>query len=198
MDFNDKSNEPEHAGKLREIVKAPDSEWRQKLFSLMAIISDVMQIQELKTFLEEHLPDKSSQYHNRMSEMATILSEKIRLFGSDQRVLESIISDIVSTQQQINQLTQKLQMTKAVLAEILGAGAKKTVGKHWVSIGFPKLFVRIESRGEIPKQYFSAQPDKKMILDHFKSTGEMVAGVVVKESRPSVIIKEYSNSKRKE
>jgi hypothetical protein len=193
MNLNEKPKEPEHVIRLREIVKAPESEWRQKLFGLMAAISDVMQIQELKTFIEEHLPDKKSQFHNRMSEMATILAEKIRLFGSDQRVLQSMVSDIVNTQQQISQLTQKLQSAKAALAEMLGAGAKKSVGKYWVGIGFPKLFVRVENKEEIPKQFYSAQPDKKMILNHFKSTGEMVSGILVKEYRPSVVIKEFEN-----
>ena len=193
MDFDNKVKEPENIGKLREIVKAPENEWRQKLFGLMATIGDAIRVQELKAFIESHLPDKTSQHYNRMDEMATILSEKIRLFGSDLHALERMVNEIVSTQQQINDLTQKIQNTKAVLVEMLGAGAKKTVGKYWVGIGFPKLFVRLENKEEIPKQYYSTQPDKKMILDHFKSTGEMVAGALIKEYRPSVAIKEFEN-----
>ena len=191
MSFDNNAKEPENIGKLREIVKAPDNEWRQKLFGLMATINNAAQVQEIKTFIEAHLPDKKSQFYNRMSEMATILSEKIRLFGSDIRALEVMVNEIVSTQQQINELTQKIQNTKAVLVEMLGAGAKKTVGKYWVGIGFPKLFVRVENKEEIPQNFYSAQPDKKLILEHFKSTGEMVSGVQVKEYRPAVAIKEF-------
>jgi len=174
---------------LRAITKAPEDEWRERLTAVIGRNAEPAQVQEMRAFLNDHLSHATERYRERMTSMIALLSAKLSELGLNGTVVAEVVGRIVELQDEVSRLSEALRSSKDALAGMLGTGARQTVGAYSVHIGYPRASIRVLDKAKVPEILRTFQPDRQLILRHFKSTGEVPAGVDITESRPAVVVK---------
>ncbi|MBN1917221.1 MAG: hypothetical protein JW889_04870 [Verrucomicrobia bacterium] len=179
----------ESVARLRAVLKLPDEEWRPSLNSLIGSAPDPTVLQAMRCFLETRLPHAGNAHAARMRDMIGVLSGELTQLSSSEPVLQDLVTRIAGVQREIDQLSATLRSAKDTLAAMLGVNTKRTVGSFRVSIGQPQASVRVVDKDRVPDAFRSLQVDKRLVLRHFRSTGEVPAGVEVGQTRPIVVVK---------
>lgn len=83
----------------------------------------------------------------------------------------------------------EIEKVSAQLAEAVGEGVRRTLGKIDVRVTAPKPGLRVTSEGDVPASFLTPKPDRKRLLAHIQETGEVPTGVEVTEGRSIVYTK---------
>lgn len=189
MRVSERQQEKPWVDDLRTIMKTPEDEWRERLTAVIGHNPEPAQVQEMRAFLNDHLSQATARYRERMTSMIALISAKLTQLGLSSTVVADVVGRIAELQDEVTRLSDALRSSKDALAGMLGTGARQTVGPYSVHIGYPRAAIRVLDKAKVPETLRTSQPDRRLILKHFKSTGEVPAGVDIKESRPAVVVK---------
>jgi len=122
------------------------------------------------------------------------LDQRLRARASEPQVLQRIVEEAWSLDQQRQAIARRLEELKSVVAIGLGPEQERTTGRFGVRTAGLVHSLRVPSPGLVPAEIMSRQPDRKAILTHFHQTGEVVAGTTMTARRPSVRIWEVEGA----
>ena len=96
---------------------------------------------------------------------------------------------LIELRQEKRYLEGEIESVSARLAEALGEGTKRTIGDIEVRVTVAKPGMRIVEEARVPEAFLTAKPDRKKLLAHMQSTGEVPDGVEPTEGRATVYAK---------
>jgi len=103
--------------------------------------------------------------------------------------LRALAERLVELRQEKRYLEGEIERVGGLLAEALGQGTKRTLGDIQVRVSVARPGVRIVRAAEVPAEFLSRQPDRKLILAHLTATGQVPPGVEATVGRPTVFAK---------
>jgi len=103
--------------------------------------------------------------------------------------LNALAERLVELRQEKRYLEGEIERVSAALADALGEGQRQRFGAIEVRVSTARPGVRILRPADVPETFRSLQPDRKLLLAHLHSTGEVPAGVEATVSRPVVYAK---------
>lgn len=104
----------------------------------------------------------------------------------DDATLNSLALRLLELRQEKRYLDTQIDTVSAELAAALGPGAKREFTGVSVRVTAAKPGLRIVRAAEVPSEFRSLQPDRKLLLQHIATTGAVPAGVAVTEGKPVV------------
>jgi hypothetical protein len=172
---------------LRSALQAPDPDWREALqLLLQAHTSDLLGMQRLRAFLLQHLATAGERFHPRLEAMVQAVEQQVCQAAQDGAALERVAADLLDLQAQRAQLQQQIELHRDLIELAVGHGNKRGLGTHRVSVGQPGVSLRVLDAEQVPAAFLRPQPDRKAILEQFRSTGEIIPGTQVNPRRPTV------------
>ncbi len=109
--------------------------------------------------------------------------------GRSEEQLRGLVERLVELRQEKRYLEGEIERVSSEVAEALGEGAKRAFGDIQVRVSVARPGLRIVRAAEVPPEFQTKQPDRKLILSHFNTTGEMPPGVEATLGRPIVYAK---------
>jgi len=176
---------------LREILLADETVWAGKLDDLVeSFSSDPIQAVRTKQFVRDRIATAKPGYAARLEAMFDQISAAIRRIDPHNALVDRLADRVHQLSQKRQEIDSELTDAKQLLVALVGEqsiarGARfrvKTSGAGWS--------LRILDKQEIPTRWQSPQPDRKAILQHFKTTGEIIPGASVSARQPSVHLSE--------
>lgn len=174
---------------LRGVLTASEEEWQARLGELVARYPEDRDVRSMKRFLEDHLANARSSHVRRMSQMTEHLGRRLALKGRESASPAALVREIVHMQEEIDRLSEDLRIAKDTLALMIGEGKAARFENYVVSIGKPGLSLRVLFPEKVPSKFKSLQPDRKALLQYYKSTGEIPDGVEYNKTKTPVSIK---------
>ena len=113
---------------------------------------------------------------------------------SDDAKLAALAERLFELRDEKRYLENEIEKVSAELAEALGGGTKRTLGKIDVRVTQPKPGLRVTAEGDVPESFLTPKPDRKRLLAYIQETGEIPAGVEVTEGRPVVYTKSAADA----
>jgi hypothetical protein len=177
---------------LRTVLRLPDDRWQQNLDELMGEQPDPLTVRGMREFLSSRLGQAGKADAGRMRDMIAVLDVRLANEAKNQEAVERLLSRIADLQDEARRVDATLQAAKDTLVQMIGYRTKRRLSQFRFSIGRPLHSVRVIDRDRVADAYRSLQVDRRLILNHFRSTGEVPTGVEIRETRPSVIVKRLS------
>ncbi|MBL8857641.1 MAG: hypothetical protein JNL28_03930 [Planctomycetes bacterium] len=104
----------------------------------------------------------------------------------DDATLNSLALRLLELRQEKRYLEGEIDTVSQQLAEGLGQGTKRDFDNVSVRVSVAKPGLRIVRAAEVPAEFRSLQPDRKLLLQHVATTGTAPAGVAITEGKPIV------------
>lgn len=103
--------------------------------------------------------------------------------------LQALAERLVEMRAEKRYLEAEIERVGAELAAAIGEGAKRTLGSIEVRISKSRPGLRVVSAADVPVEFLRPQPDRKLLLQHIQTTGEIPPGVEASVGRPIVYAK---------
>ncbi|MFT5732290.1 MAG: hypothetical protein ACJA2W_001014 [Planctomycetota bacterium] len=103
--------------------------------------------------------------------------------------LAALAERLVELREEKRYVEGEIESVSEKIAAALGAGAKEMLGDVEIRVAKPKPGLRIISESDVPAAFLTAKPDRKLLMAHIESTGEVPTGVEVTEGRSTVFAK---------
>jgi len=175
---------------LREALGALDSEWQGQLQPLLAHLSDdLLGLMQVRSFLAQHREAAGDRFRPRLESMTAMVEQHVRQVAGDGAALAQVAAQMLELQGQRAVLQQQFELRRDLLEIVVGHGQRRALGAHRVSVGSPGMSLRVVDAEQVPPAFQKPQPDRKAILAHVQSTGELVPGTEVGTRRPAVTVK---------
>ncbi|MEM8711196.1 MAG: hypothetical protein AAGG01_09600 [Planctomycetota bacterium] len=113
---------------------------------------------------------------------------------SDEAKLAALAGRLFELRDEKKYLETEIEKVSLQLAAAVGEGTKRTLGKVDVRVTEAKPGLRIVREADVPESFLTPKPDRKRLLEHVKTTGEVPSGVEVTEGRPVVYVKAAAES----
>ncbi len=107
----------------------------------------------------------------------------------DDTTLKSLALRLLEMRQEKRYLEVEIEKVSIELAAGLGQGTKREFGEVSVRVSVAKPGLRILRAADVPAAFCSAQPDRRLLLQHIATTGEVPPGVATTEAKPVVYTK---------
>ena len=103
--------------------------------------------------------------------------------------LRDLAERLMEMRQEKKYLEGEIESVSARIAEAIGEGVKRRVDHFEVRVSEAKPGLRVLDEGDVPEAFLTAKPDRRKLLDHVASTGEIPSGVEVTQGRAIVYVK---------
>ena len=103
--------------------------------------------------------------------------------------LPALAERLVELREEKRYVEGEIESVSAKIAAALGAGAKELVGSVEIRVSKPRPGLRVITESDVPAEFLTAKPDRKLLMAHIESTGEVPMGVEVTEGRSTVFAK---------
>lgn len=107
----------------------------------------------------------------------------------DDAELTAIAERLVELREEKRYLEGEIEQVSAQLSAAIGEGGKRTLGSVEVRVTEARPGLRVVSEEDVPAAFLVPKPDRKRLMEHIRTTGEVPAGVEVTEGRPTVYAK---------
>ena len=115
---------------------------------------------------------------------------RIHVAGTmDDATLNELALRLLELRQEKRYLEGEIERVSQELAGSLGQGVKRDFDGVQVRVSVAKPGLRIVRAADVPPAFRSLQPDRKLLLQHLATTGEVPAGVEVTAPKPIVYTK---------
>lgn len=182
---------------LRAVLQAPDDDWRAVLERLLDEHgSDLLGLQRLRAFLVLHVASAGDRYRARLEQMVAVVEQRLLDATGDSLVLEALASDLLALQAQRDEVLSRIELHRSLLELAVGHGNKRVLGATRISVSSPGVSLSVPEPSLVPEGFSTPQPDRKAILEHFRTTGEIVSGTRINPRRPVVSVKAVPSAAR--
>lgn len=107
----------------------------------------------------------------------------------DDAALHELALRLLELRQEKRYLESEIERVSQDLADALGQGVKREFEGVQVRVSVAKPGLRIVRAADVPPAFRSLQPDRKLLLQHLVTTGEVPAGVEMTAPKPVVFTK---------
>lgn len=175
---------------LRAALVAPDSDWRAVLDPVLVARADsLVDLCALRTFLLAHADAAGGRIQDRYTLLVLEIERRFQAAAANPMAIHGIAAELFRLKARRAELDEEIALRRDVLELAVGPGNRKDVGGHRVTVSKPSTTLRVVDAASIPEQWQRAQPDRKAILAHYKTTGEVVPGTAMGTGRSSVTVK---------
>lgn len=113
--------------------------------------------------------------------------------SDEQTRLAALAGRLADMRAEKRYLEGEIEKVSALLAEALGPGSKHRIGNLEVRVAEPRPGLRILEESSVPEAFLTRKPDRRLLLEHVRLTGEVPGGVEVTEGRATVYTKELAS-----
>ncbi len=175
---------------LRAVLQSPEPAWQRDFASLLEQhVNGLVELQRLRSFLAQHAESAGDVFQPRLRAMLAGVEEQIRLAAQDSLVLEPIAAELLELQEHRAALQARIDQLRDLIELAVGHGHKCTLGSVRITVSSPGVSLRVLEADRVPAEFTTPQPDRKAIMEHFRSTGEILPGTQVNPRRASVTVK---------
>lgn len=109
--------------------------------------------------------------------------------GDSDADLAALAERLVELREEKRYVEGEIESVSARLAGAVGEGTKRKLGDVEIRVSVARPGLRVLAPDDVPGEFLSSKPDRKLLLSHIQETGEVPSGVEVTEGRPVVFAK---------